>query len=180
MKTDVKDAPHSLDEKKAKAEKEIAMEKKVKVKVTADPGTEGRLIDWSYDADFEGGGGSSNGNEMKFDKGPGYYKIEFSLDDETRFNLDFMEVATDAIWVATGTDCPPAGPGDGGGEILFERDPVGNKLTVINQNINEGMLCYALRFSGIRQPNPKEPGTFVPPYVFDPIMNNGGGGGGRL
>ncbi len=152
-------------------------EKKVSIKVRAKPGTEGRLIDWSYDADFENGGGSSTKRELKFDAGPGVYRIEFSLDDDTDFKLDFLQVATEAIWVATGTNCPPPGPGDGGGEICFERDPVGNKLTIINQNRNKGELCYALRFDGVRQANPEKPGAFVPPYMFDPIMSNGGGGG---
>ena len=155
-------------------------EKKVKIKVRADPGTDGRLVDWSYEADFENGGGSGNNRELKFDKGPGFYRMEFSLDDDTDFDLAFLEEPTEAMWVATGTHCPPPGPGDGGGEIDFELVPVGKKLTVINRNKNEGTLCYALRFSGMRQANPEKPGTFVPPYVFDPIMINGGGGGGPI
>ena len=155
-------------------------EKKVKIKVKADPGTEGRLVDWSYTADFEDGGGSNNDKALKFDKGPGYYRLEFSLDDDTGFDLAFLEEPTEAMWVATGTHCPPPSAGNGGGEIDFELVPVGEKLTVINRNRKAGTLCYDLRFNGKEQANPEKPGTFVPPYVFDPIMINGGGGGGPI
>lgn len=177
MKTNARETPQSCNENEGKKPDSARGEKKVSVKVTARPGTEGRLVDWSYDADFENGGGTSTKHELKFNEGPGVYRIEFSLVDDTGFDLDFLQVASEAMWVATGTNCPPPGPGNGGGEILFERDPVGNKLTVINQNINEGELCYALRFSGRRQANPEKPGALVPPYMFDPIMSNGGGGG---
>lgn len=152
-------------------------EKKVKIKVTADPGTEGRLVDWSYKASFENGGGSSNGKEMKFDRGPGYFKLEFALVDNSGFDLAFLQDVADAMWVATGNVCPPPGPGNGGGQIEFEENPVGNKLTVINLNSSEVTLCYALRFSGTKQADPGQPGAYVPPYVYDPIMINEGGGG---
>lgn len=153
-----------------KSSKSLA-DKKTKVKVTADPGTAGRLVDWSYDARFDNGGGSNpSKNVMKFDKDSGSHQIIFTLDDNTGFDLKFYPQPHDAMWVAVGTNCPPPCAGDGGGEILFtcvsqDRDV----LTVINRNEAEGDLCYALRFDGKRQLD-------APPFVFDPIMTNGGGG----
>ena len=141
---------------------------KVVVMVTGSPGTEGRLVDWSYDANFDpGSSGSNNKDTMKFPYKSGAHRIEFSLTDNTGFGLSFYTDATQAMWAVTGTTCP-TGAGDAGGEIqyLSVKDGV---LTVINKNKDPGDLCYALRFDG-------QPQLLVPPYVYDPIMNNGGGG----
>ncbi len=158
MRTDMQESQHTL------------LEKKVKVKVTAKRGTR-ELVDWTYDADFLDGGGSNNKNKMKFDKGSGPHRITFTLVDETGFGLKFYPDATETMWVAAGASCPTQA-GDGGGEILFDRKEVKNELTVVNRNENAGELYYALRFDGLVQQVGKQ---LYPPYVYDPIMDNGGG-----
>lgn len=150
-------------------EQHSRMAGKVDVMVTADPGTGGELVNWTYEAKFHPGSGGSNGkNVMKFAKGSGAHRIDFTLTDNTGYGLAFYDTPEEAMWVATGTSCPPPGPGDGdgGGEIQFLHVKKG-VLSVINKNHNPGDLCYALRFDG-------QPQLLTPPYVYDPIMNNGG------
>ncbi len=140
----------------------------VDVTVTADPGTEGRLVDWSYSADFHpGSSGSNSKNVMKFPFGSGAHRVEFALTDNTGFGLSFYTEPTDAMWAVKGTACP-TGAGDAGGEIQYLNVQKG-VLAVINKNKDTGDLCYALRFDGKAQQS-------VRPYVYDPIMSNGGGG----
>ncbi len=141
--------------------------RKAKVEVIANPGTKGEVVDWEYHARFEQGGGSNNKDVMKFDKGSGAHQIEFSLTDNTGFDLSFYDDPSEAMWVVQGTHCPTAA-GDGDGEIQFV-DVKNGRLTVINLNNVAGDLCYALRFNG-------QPQLLVPPYLYDPIIKNGGGG----
>ena len=158
-----------------KDQKQKFVARKTKVTVTASPGSGNELVAWSYSAKFEDGGGSNDKktSTMKFDKGSGAHDVTFVLVDDSGFGLAFEQEPTDALWAAAGTACP-TGAGNGGGEILFEKTPVGSKLTITNQNQAAGDVAYALRFSGERRANPAKPGSFVPPYVYDPIMSNGG------
>ena len=149
-------------------EQQSRMASQVDVTVTADRGTDGELIKWSYDAKFHpGSSGSSGKNVMNFPQGSGAHRIDFALTDNSGYGLTFYSDPEQAMWVAVGTACPTQA-GDGGGEIQFLHVNKG-VLSVINKNHNPGDLCYALRFSG-------QPQLLVPPYVYDPIMNNGGGG----
>ena len=142
---------------------------KVDVMVTADRGTDGELIKWSYQATFgSGSGGSNNKNTMKFPKDSGAHPIDFALTDNTGYGLAFYTDPTKAMWAVAGTTCP-TGAGDAGGEIQYLHVKNG-VLSIINKNKTAGDICYALRFEGELQ-------LLVPPYVYDPIMQNGGDGG---
>lgn len=145
------------------------MASSVDVMVTAKPGTDGRLVDWSYVAKFHpGSSGSSTKNEMHFPKDSGAHRIEFALTDQTGFGFSFYTDPTEAMWAVKGSACPTsAGHANREIQYLNVKDGV---LAIINKNKTRGELCYVLRFEGLPQPQKS-----VPPYVYDPIMINGGG-----
>ena len=127
-------------------------------------------VGFTMTAHYPEGGGKQEGKEkLKFDQKEGPFELTFELEDNTKgLKLAFLPSFEEAMWVAVGTQCPPGGPGDGGGAITPVRID-SKRLVVNNANSVAETLTFALRFTGLASP-----GSF-PPYVFDPQIINGGG-----
>ena len=142
--------------------------KKTKVKVTATSLDAAPWVEFAMDADYPDAGGKQEGDKLKFDAGAGAFELTFDLHDETKLDLAFYPDASDAIWAVVGTDKPKQG-GFANGAIA----PVSvanKKLVVTNDNAIAQSLNFILRFTG------KAMAGGSPPYVLDPIIQNGGGG----
>jgi len=148
-------------------ERDVTMNKKVKVKVTASPLTTDPWVSFAMKADYLDQGGKQDGEKLKFNARAGEFDLTFDLDDKTDLELAFYPTPADAMWVAVGTTDPNQ-PGFANGAIT----PVSvtdKKLIVINANLIPETLTFILRFSGTASSGG------YPPYVYDPEIVNGGG-----
>ena len=146
---------------------EIAKKSAV-VTVTATDGVAPDWITFSMAAKYSAGG-KQNKDELIFDYKAGEFEVRFTLVDNSTCALAFIPCFKETMWVQIGGNCPPAGPGDGGGVIT----PVSwskNELVVINSNAFPETLTFMLRFDG-KPKNEKNP-----PFDYDPKIVNGGNG----
>lgn len=97
-----------------------------------------------------------------------FFRLHFTLRDETGQNFKFPTVAKDAIWISSDERCPQRDPGSFPGEF---KDPAvsGDRLTfsITNKNKEKKGFAYALRVQR------NGTGPFVP---YDPVVVSGGGG----
>jgi len=142
----------------------------VRLKVHAKPGSPDtvRNIRYSLSEDAGGGQGYLKGDVIDFDgadwKEPAL--LQFTIDDDTRYQLKFRAMPQDCFWANKGTRCP-TGPGNAetecwGSKLSSNRDT----LTVYDRNSNRGRIQYALVMNTNDGDNPTA--------IYDPVIENRG------
>ena len=150
--------------------REAKGKKKATIVVAAERLDQDPWVGFSMAAYYPEGGGKQEGKEkLKFDEKQGPFELTFELEDNSKgLKLAFLPSFEEAMWVAVGIQCPPGGPGDGGGAIAPVRVE-SKRLVVNNANSVAETLTFALRFTGLPAPDNS---TL---YVYDPQIINGGG-----